>query len=115
MLHSRLRSAVFFFPGRQPNALAVREEPARTDVRNAQDEETYRTLMLLPAEVAEQRPQTQPPDLAPVREKEIAGRIEKVESRNARFFHEELIEAYWEKGVAAVRIRRPQGRGRQDH
>ena len=65
---------------------------ACTDAGDVLDDETCRKLMLLPAEVAKQDPQMSPQDLMPVREKEIAGRINEVESRNARFFDEEVIK-----------------------
>ncbi len=65
---------------------------ARTDTGDVLDDETCRKLMLLPAQVAEQSLQVSPPDLAPVRESEIASRIEEVESRNAQFFDEEVTK-----------------------
>ncbi len=65
---------------------------ACTDAGDVLDDETCRKLMLLPAEAAKQDPQMSPRDLKPVREKAIAGRIEEVGSRNARFFDEEVVK-----------------------
>ncbi len=66
---------------------------ACTDAGDVLDDETCRKLMLLPAEVAKQDLHLSPPDLAPVREKEIAGRIKEVESRNARGGIQSVITA----------------------
>lgn len=56
--------------------------------------------MLPPAKAAERDPQTSPPHLAPVQEKEIAGRIEELENRDPRCLDEEVIKLdRWLDGI----------------
>lgn len=64
---------------------------AMTDDGEAIDDEVARKLFLLPASIGYGNG-VAPPDLAPVREREMGARIRQVEERNARFFDEEVLK-----------------------
>jgi adenine-specific DNA-methyltransferase len=64
---------------------------ARSDAGAPLDEDTCRKLFLLPARTDASQPDP-PPDLAPLREREVGARLKEVEDRNGRFFDEEVLK-----------------------
>ena len=63
---------------------------ARTDHSQVLDEEICRKLLTLPAELGTEL--TDVPDLADLRQAEIDVRLGRIETRNARFFDEEVLK-----------------------
>jgi len=63
---------------------------ARTDHSQVLDEEICRKLLTLPAELGTELPDV--PDLADLRQAEIEARLGRIETRNARFFDEEVLK-----------------------
>jgi len=63
---------------------------ARTDHKQVLDDEICRKLMTLPAVLGPEHPDA--PDLSDLREVEVAARLGEIDTRNARFFDEEVLK-----------------------
>jgi hypothetical protein len=64
---------------------------ARVDSGQTLDEEICRKMLLLPARI-ETLPPDSTPDLSPIRQAEIQGKLKQVEKRNGKFFDEEVVK-----------------------